>query len=100
MSTNRQAAPGPRRNPGGRPERPPGAGRRGQGRWSDKHKMAVVVELLRGEELESQSRKYAVRAATVAAWRDAFFGQRRSGSEDPRRGSGRREWPAHEVRHR
>ncbi len=35
--------------------------------------MAVVVELLRGEDLESLSRKYAVTAATLPAWRDAFL---------------------------
>jgi hypothetical protein len=35
--------------------------------------MSVVLELLRGEDLESLSRKYAVTAATLSAWRDALL---------------------------
>jgi len=61
------AAEGARRATGEAPE----AGRGGQGRWSAKRKMAVVVELLRGENLETRSRKYAVSAAALSAWRDA-----------------------------
>ena len=49
------------------------SGRRGKGRWSAKRKMAVVLELLRGEDLESVSQKYAVTAATLSWWRDAFL---------------------------
>lgn len=54
-------------------ETAPESGRRGQGRWSAKRKVSVVLELLRGEDLESLSRKYAVTAATLSAWRDAFL---------------------------
>jgi transposase-like protein len=50
-----------------------GSGRRGKGRWSAERKMAVVLEFLRGEDLESLSRKYAVTAATLSDWRDAFL---------------------------
>lgn len=63
------AAEGARRATGEAPE----SGRRGKGRWSAKRKMAVVLELLRGEDLESLSRKYAVTAATLSSWRDAFL---------------------------
>ena len=35
--------------------------------------MAVVLELLRGDDPETLSRKYAVTAATLSAWRDAFL---------------------------
>lgn len=41
--------------------------------------MAVVLELLRGEDLESLSRKYAVTAATLSAWRDAFLASGEAG---------------------
>ena len=51
----------------------PESGRRGKGRWSAKRKMSVVLELLRGEDLETLSRKYAVTAATLSSWRDAFL---------------------------
>jgi len=36
----------------------PAAGCRGKGRWSARRKMTVVLELLRGAELEVTSRKY------------------------------------------
>jgi hypothetical protein len=35
--------------------------------------MAVVLELLQGEDLESLSRKWAATAATLSDWRDAFL---------------------------
>ena len=47
-------AEGARRATGAAPE----TGRRGQGRWSAKRKTRVVIELLRGADLESTSRKY------------------------------------------
>jgi transposase-like protein len=43
------------------------------GRWSAKRKVSVVLELLRGADLESTSRKYRVTAATLTAWRDRFL---------------------------
>jgi len=33
----------------------------------------VILELLRGADLESTSRKYRVTAATLIAWRDRFL---------------------------
>lgn len=54
-------------------------GRRGKGRWSAKREMAVVLELLRGEDLESLLRKYAATAATLFSWRDALLASGESG---------------------
>jgi len=45
----------------------------GAGRWSSKRKVSVVLELLRGADLESTSRKYRVTAATLTEWRDRFL---------------------------
>ena len=45
----------------------------GKGRWSARRKMTVVLELLRGAELEATSRKYGVTAATLTHWREAFI---------------------------
>jgi hypothetical protein len=56
---------GDRRGPGNRPRR--------QGSCSAKRKASVVLELLRGADLESTSRKYGVTAAPLTEWRDAFL---------------------------
>ena len=45
------------------------AGRVGKGGWSARRKMTVVLELLRGAELEATSRKYGVTARTIATAR-------------------------------
>ena len=45
----------------------------GGGRWSAKRKLSVILELLRGADLESTSRKYRVTAATLTQWRDRFL---------------------------
>ncbi len=45
----------------------------GGGRWSARRKVSVILELLRGADLESTSRKYRVTAATLTAWRDRFL---------------------------
>jgi transposase-like protein len=45
----------------------------GAGRWSAKRKASVVLELLRGADLESTSRKYRVTIATLTEWRDRFL---------------------------
>lgn len=47
--------------------------RAGAGRWSSRRKAAVVLELLRGADLESTSRKYRLTAATLTEWRDSFL---------------------------
>ena len=62
-------AEGARRATGAGPE----TARGGKGRWSAKRKASVVLELLRGADLESTSRKYGVTAATLSEWRDAFL---------------------------
>jgi len=62
-------AEGARRATGAGPE----TGRGGKGRWYAKRKASVVLELLRGADLESASRKYGVTAATLTEWRDAFL---------------------------
>ena len=51
----------------------PESSRAGTGRWSAKRKVSVVLELLRGADLESTSRKYRVTAATLIEWRDRFL---------------------------
>jgi len=51
----------------------PETDRGGKGRWSAKRKASVVLQLLRGADLESTSRKYGVTAATLTEWRDAFL---------------------------
>src|SRR5438270_11038866 len=45
----------------------------GAGRWAAKRKVSVVLELLRGADLESTSRKYRVTVATLTEWRDRFL---------------------------
>src|ERR687883_904466 len=52
------------------PESSAGAG---GGRWSAQRKVSVILELLRGADLESTSRKYRVTAATLTQWRDRFL---------------------------
>jgi hypothetical protein len=46
---------------------------RGAGRWSARRKMSVVLELLRGADLETLSRRHGVTAARLSAWRDEFL---------------------------
>jgi hypothetical protein len=79
MSSNKQAVPGAAEGARRATGEAPGTGRRGKGRWSAKRKVAVVLELLRGEDLEGVSRKYAVTAATLSAWRDAFLASGEAG---------------------
>jgi transposase len=43
------------------------------GRMSRQRKMAAVLRLLRGEDLETVSRSLGVTAATLSSWRDAFL---------------------------
>ena len=54
-------------------EAPPDSARGGKGSWSARRKVTVVLELLRGAELETTSRKYGVTAATLTSWREAFL---------------------------
>ena len=43
------------------------------GRMSRQRKTALVLRLLRGEDLETVSRSLGVTAATLTAWREAFL---------------------------
>ena len=47
--------------------------RDGRGRWSAKRKLAAVLRLLRGEDLETLSRELGVTAATLSSWREQFL---------------------------
>ena len=44
----------------------------GTGRWSARRKVSVVIEVLKGESLESLSRRHGVTAAKLSQWRDDF----------------------------
>ena len=57
--------------------------RLGKGRWSARRKVSVVLEPMRGAELEATSRKYAVTAATRMSWRDAFLQGGQAGLKSP-----------------
>ena len=45
----------------------------GGGRWSSKRKLSVILEVLRGADLESTSRRHRVTIATLTEWRDRFL---------------------------
>lgn len=45
----------------------------GGGRWSSKRKLSVILEVLRGVDLETTSRKHRVTVATLTDWRDRFL---------------------------
>jgi transposase len=53
------------------PENGPGLGR--SGRMSRQRKLAAVLRLLRGEDLDQVSRALGVTAATLSGWREAFL---------------------------
>jgi transposase-like protein len=68
------------------------SGRAGKGRWSAKRKMGVVLELLRGADLESTSRKYGVTAATLSEWREAGkeLARQEGRGNEPQKGESRK----------
>ena len=74
MSTGKKhdsgAAEGARRATEQAPESSPASG---GGRWSSKRKLSVILEMLRGADLESTSRKQRVTIATLTQWRDRFL---------------------------
>ena len=51
----------------------------GGGRWSAKRKMSVILEMLRGADLEATSRKCRVTVATLSEWRDRFLASGEAG---------------------
>ncbi|GIU78635.1 MAG: hypothetical protein KatS3mg005_1873 [Bryobacteraceae bacterium] len=73
MSNTKQADSGSAQGARRATEAGPESGRAGKGRWSAKRKMSVVLELLRGADLEATSRKNGVTAATLSEWREAFL---------------------------
>jgi transposase len=79
MSTGKKhdsgAAEGARRATEQAPESSPAGG----GRWSTKRKTSVILEMLRGADLEVTSRKYRVTAATLSEWRDRFLASGEAG---------------------
>jgi hypothetical protein len=54
-------------------EQSPESSAAGSGRWSARRKATVVLELLRGADLEATSRKHRVTVATLTQWRDRFL---------------------------
>lgn len=52
---------------------------RGAGRWSAHRKVSVVLELLRGADLETLSRRHGVTAAKISEWRDTFLASGEAG---------------------
>src|SRR5690349_19004103 len=62
--------------------------------------VSVILELLRGADLESTSRKYRVTAATLSQWRDRFLTGGEVGLKTRRDRSGRRGAAPLEVRGR
>ena len=64
------AAEGARRATEGAPDSSASAG---GGRWSCRRKVSVILELLRGADLEATSRKHRVTVATLTQWRDCFL---------------------------
>ena len=61
---------------------------RGKGRWSARRKVTVVLELLRGEDLEAMSRQYGVTAAALTPLAGGVPAGRRGRLEEPDRGCG------------
>lgn len=51
----------------------------GRRRYWAKHKVQVVLRLLRGEDLEHVSRELGITAAELSEWRDTFLDSGESG---------------------
>jgi transposase len=45
----------------------------GAGRWSAKRKVAAVLRLMKGEDLDTVSRELRVTASTLSEWREVFL---------------------------
>ena len=73
MSTGNKHDSGPAQGARRATEQAPESSSPGGGRWSAKRKMSVVLELLRGADLEATSRKHRVTIATLTQWRDRFL---------------------------
>jgi hypothetical protein len=73
MSNTKNSDSGAAEGAGRATEQSPESGRLGAGRWSSRRKSGVVLELLRGADVEATSRKYRVTAATLTEWRERFL---------------------------
>src|SRR5258707_10511594 len=65
----------------------------GGGRWSSKRKLSVILEILRGADLETTSRRHRVTIATLTEWRDRFLARGETHLKNPqsdRKGEGKR----------
>ena len=62
-----------------------GAARPERGRFSSRRKMAAVMRLLRGEDLDRVSRDVRVTAATLSEWREEFLAAGESGLKTRKR---------------
>ncbi len=71
--TRNTRIPGPRVKPGKRAVRVQNPAPAARAARSARRRLSVVLELLRGADLESTSRKYGVTAATLSEWREAFL---------------------------
>jgi transposase-like protein len=58
---------------------PESSARAGGGRWSAKRKVSVILDLLRGADMESTSRKHRLTVATLTKWRDRFLARGEGG---------------------
>src|SRR4051795_9383085 len=69
----------------------------GAGRWSAKRKTSVVLELLRGADLESTSRRHRVTMATLSEWRERFLAGGEAMLKSRENDAGRRRGEAFEI---
>ena len=74
--SKREKAPGTER--GRSPSGVPGAGA-DRGRWRSEAKMAVVLRIMRGEDLDALSRELKVTTSRLAQWRDRFLAAGQAG---------------------
>jgi len=81
-AARRAAAPGPRREAIGRPERSRGARPLPPQRWSARRKAEIVLRLLKGESIDALSHETQQTAARLTECRDAFL----VGAESPLQG--------------
>ena len=73
MSNPRRADSGPAEGARRATEQAPESAAGPGGRWSAKRKTSVVLELLRGADLESTSRMHGLTVATLTVWRERFL---------------------------
>lgn len=55
--------------------------------WTSKRKAEVVLQLLRGEDIEALSRKHEITVSDLSQWRDAFLSAGENGFKRAPEGS-------------